>query len=91
LSLDARELSPTLVGRIVHAGVEARSFERAAIVMKRTGLSLTEALATLRNAHDSVREAVGEDAEPRLRVLLGLDRTPDKVEKTDKSEKSENK
>ena len=52
----------------------ARNDVKAAIVMQRTGLPLSKALATLRKAHDSVREAVGEEAEPRLRALLGLDR-----------------
>ena len=65
----------------------AKNDVKAAIVMQRTGLSLTEALATLRGSHDSVREAVGEDAEPRLRALLGLDKLPDTVEKVDKPEK----
>ncbi len=52
----------------------ARNDVKAAIVMQRTGLPLSKALATLRKSHDSVREAVGEDAEPRLRALLGLDK-----------------
>ena len=52
----------------------ARNDVKAAIVMQRTGLTLSKALATLRNSHDSVREAVGDDAESRLRVLLGLDK-----------------
>ena len=52
----------------------ARNDVKAAIVMQRTGLPLSKALATLRKSHDSVREAVGEDVEPRLRVLLGLDK-----------------
>ena len=34
LGLDARELTPLLVCRITNAGTEARSFKRAAIVMK---------------------------------------------------------
>ncbi|MGI8673224.1 MAG: N-acetylmuramic acid 6-phosphate etherase [Luteitalea sp.] len=50
----------------------ARNDVKAAIVMQKTGLSLSKSLATLRKSHDSVREAVGEDAEPRLRALLGL-------------------
>ncbi len=52
----------------------ARNDVKAAIVMQRTGLPLSKALATLRKSHDSVREAVGEDVEPRLRALLGLDK-----------------
>jgi len=52
----------------------ARNDVKAAIVMQRTGLTLSKALATLRNSHDSVREAVGDEAESRLRVLLGLDK-----------------
>jgi N-acetylmuramic acid 6-phosphate etherase len=52
----------------------ARNDVKAAIVMQRTGLPLSKALATLRKSHDSVREAVGDDAEPRLRALLGLDK-----------------
>jgi len=43
---------------------------KAAIVMAKTGLSFTKAQARLRKAHDSMREALGEDIEPRLRGLL---------------------
>jgi N-acetylmuramic acid 6-phosphate etherase len=43
---------------------------KAAIVMQKTGLSYTKALSRLRKAHDSMREALGEDIEPRLRGLL---------------------
>ena len=43
---------------------------KAAIVMQKTGLSYVKAIARLRKAHDSVREALGEDIEPRLRALL---------------------
>jgi len=43
---------------------------KAAIVMQKTGLSLLKSLARLRKAHDSMREALGEDIEPRLRGLL---------------------
>jgi N-acetylmuramic acid 6-phosphate etherase len=46
---------------------------KAAIVMQKTGLSLARAMARLRTANDSVREAIGEDVEPRLRELLHLD------------------
>lgn len=46
---------------------------KAAIVMRKTGLSVSQAMARLRRAHDSVREAIGEDVEPRLRELLHLD------------------
>ncbi len=43
---------------------------KAAIVMQKTSLPLPKALARLRKAHDSMREALGEDIEPRLRELL---------------------
>ncbi len=33
--------------------------------MQKTGLTLPQALTRLRKAHDSVREAIGEDIEPR--------------------------
>jgi N-acetylmuramic acid 6-phosphate etherase len=43
---------------------------KAAIVMQKTGLPYTKAVSRLRKAHDFVRDAIGEDAEPRLRGLL---------------------
>jgi N-acetylmuramic acid 6-phosphate etherase len=43
---------------------------KAAIVMQKTGLPYTKALARLRRSHDSMREAIGEDVEPRLRSVL---------------------
>jgi N-acetylmuramic acid 6-phosphate etherase len=43
---------------------------KAAIVMQKTGLNLRQALSKLRQADDLVREAIGEDIEPRLRELL---------------------
>src|SRR6478736_7259020 len=43
---------------------------KAAIVMKKTGLPYPKALSRLRRAHDSMREALGEDIEPRLRGML---------------------
>jgi N-acetylmuramic acid 6-phosphate etherase len=43
---------------------------KVAIVMQKTGLPFTKAQARLRKAHDSMREALGEDIEPRLRGLL---------------------
>jgi N-acetylmuramic acid 6-phosphate etherase len=44
---------------------------KAAIVMQKAGLTLPQALARLRKADDSIRVAIGEDIEPRLRELLG--------------------
>jgi N-acetylmuramic acid 6-phosphate etherase len=44
---------------------------KAAIVMHKAGLTLPQALARLRKADDSIREAIGEDIEPRLREILG--------------------
>jgi N-acetylmuramic acid 6-phosphate etherase len=43
---------------------------KAAIVMQKTGLALPKALARLRRAHDSMRQAIGEDIEPRLKGML---------------------
>jgi N-acetylmuramic acid 6-phosphate etherase len=43
---------------------------KAAIVMQKTGLTYTRAVSKLRRAHDFVRDAIGEDVEPRLRELL---------------------
>src|SRR3954464_4194347 len=44
---------------------------KAAIVMQKTGLTYVRAVSKLRKAHDFVRDAIGEDGEPRLRELLG--------------------
>jgi len=43
---------------------------KAAIVMQKTGLTLPMALRRLKKADDSVREAIGEDVEDRLREQL---------------------
>jgi N-acetylmuramic acid 6-phosphate etherase len=43
---------------------------KAAIVMQKTGLTYPKALSRLRKAHDSMREALGEDIEPRLKGML---------------------
>ena len=51
----------------------ARWNVKTAIVMQKTGLTFARAAARLRAANDSVREAIGEDVEPRLRELLHLD------------------
>jgi N-acetylmuramic acid 6-phosphate etherase len=43
---------------------------KAAIVMQKTGLTYPKALARLRKSEDRIREAIGEDIEPRLRALI---------------------
>jgi N-acetylmuramic acid 6-phosphate etherase len=43
---------------------------KAAIVMQKSDLTLPQALRRLKKADDSIREAIGEDIEPRLRALL---------------------
>jgi N-acetylmuramic acid 6-phosphate etherase len=43
---------------------------KAAIVMQKANLTLPQALKRLRKADDSIREAIGEDIEPRLRQIL---------------------
>jgi N-acetylmuramic acid 6-phosphate etherase len=50
----------------------ARWNVKAAIVMQKTGLTFSKAMKRLRESNDSVREAIGEDIEPRLRRLLHL-------------------
>ena len=50
----------------------ARWNVKAAIVMQKAGLTHTQALSRLRGAHDFVRDAIGEDAEVRLKELLNL-------------------
>jgi N-acetylmuramic acid 6-phosphate etherase len=49
----------------------ARWNVKAAIVMQKSGLSHPQALTRLRRAHNFVRDAIGEDAELRLKQLLG--------------------
>ncbi len=44
---------------------------KVAIVMQKTGLPYGKAVARLRKAKDQVRDAIGEDIEPRLRQLMG--------------------
>ncbi len=44
---------------------------KAAIVMQKANLTLPQAMKRLRKADNSVREAIREDIEPRLRELLG--------------------
>lgn len=48
----------------------ARWNVKVALVMQKTGLPYDKARARLRRAHDSLRDAIGEDIEPRLRELL---------------------
>jgi N-acetylmuramic acid 6-phosphate etherase len=43
---------------------------KAAIVMEKAKLTLPQAIRRLKKADDSVRDAIGEDIEPRLRELL---------------------
>jgi hypothetical protein len=66
LSLDARELTPVLISRITHAGVEARSFKRAAIVMKQVAGQVVSAKTIERVIHDVGKElADRRDADPK--------------------------
>jgi len=46
---------------------------KAAIVMQKTGLTLPKAIARLRKSDDFVRDAIGEDAEVRLKELLNVE------------------
>jgi N-acetylmuramic acid 6-phosphate etherase len=44
---------------------------KIAIVMQKTGLPYARALSRLRRSQDRIREAIGEDIEPRLKALIG--------------------
>ena len=50
---------------------------KAAIVMQKSGLTYARAVSRLRKAHDFVANAIGEDAEPRLKQLLSEGRPKD--------------
>jgi N-acetylmuramic acid 6-phosphate etherase len=52
--------------------VRAKWNVKIAIVMQKGGLSATQAAKRLRQSDDFIREAIGEDIEPRLRELLHL-------------------
>jgi hypothetical protein len=66
LGFDARELTPLLVHRATYAGVEARSFKRAAIVMEQVGGQPVSAKTIERVVHDVGRElAQRRDADPK--------------------------
>jgi N-acetylmuramic acid 6-phosphate etherase len=43
---------------------------KAAIVMQKTGLTYPKSMSRLRQSHDSMRQALNEDIEPRLRGML---------------------
>jgi hypothetical protein len=65
LGFDARELTPLLVQRIAVGAAEARSFDRAAIVMKHVGDSGVSAKTIERVVHDIGPElAERRDADP---------------------------
>jgi hypothetical protein len=66
LGLDARQLTPLLVGRITNAGAETRSFKRAAIVMKEVAGQPVSAKTIERVVHDVGGElAQRRDADPK--------------------------
>jgi N-acetylmuramic acid 6-phosphate etherase len=51
---------------------EARFHTKAAIVMQKSGVSYAQAVRRLKKADESIRDAIGEDIEPRLREILRL-------------------
>jgi N-acetylmuramic acid 6-phosphate etherase len=48
---------------------------KVAIVMQKAGVSYGQAVKRLKKADESIRDAIGEDIEPRMRQLLKLDKT----------------
>ena len=63
-------LEPEAAGRCQAGEVEPEGRHRHG----KAGLTLPQAMKRLRKADNSVREAIGEDIEPRLRELLGISR-----------------
>ena len=49
---------------------KARWNVKAAVVMQKTGLSYLKAMSRLRKANGLMRDAIGEDIEPRLKALI---------------------
>jgi N-acetylmuramic acid 6-phosphate etherase len=49
---------------------KARWNVKAAVVMQKTSLSYPKAIQRIKKADDQLREALGEDIEPRLKELL---------------------
>ena len=49
----------------------ARWNVKVAIVMQKAGLTYAKSVVRLRKSGDSIRDAIGEDIEPRLRALIG--------------------
>jgi N-acetylmuramic acid 6-phosphate etherase len=48
----------------------ARWNVKVAIVMQKSGLTYAKAVARLKKSDDLIREAIGEDIEPRLRAII---------------------
>ena len=73
LGFDARKLTPLLVQRIAVAAAEARSFERAAIVMKQVADQGVSAKTIERVVHDVGPEfAERRDADPKTDEALAM-------------------
>src|SRR5687767_1526850 len=49
---------------------KARWNVKVAVVMQKTGLTYTKSIARLKKSDDLIREAIGEDIEPRLKALI---------------------
>jgi len=47
--------------------------------MQKSGLDYAKAISRLKKAHDFVADAIGEEAEPRLKELLGAGASPEKA------------
>jgi len=78
LGFDARELSPGLVERITFFAAETRSFERAALLLRKAGDAMVSDNTVQRVVGDVGRElAARRDAAPRsVRVLAERPESP---------------